>query len=106
MRDYVFVLDIARAYMMLAEHMDDKSIHGTAFNFGTGEPVSVLELTEKILKVAGREDLKPDVQNSAHGEILHQYLSSTKAREVLGWEPAASLSDRLQETFDWYRENA
>ncbi len=106
MRDYVFVLDIARAYMMLAEHMDDTSIHGTAFNFGTGEPVSVLDLTEKILKVAGREDLKPDVQNSAHGEILHQYLSSTKAREVLGWEPAASLSDRLQETFDWYKENA
>ncbi len=106
MRDYVFVLDIARAYMMLAEHMDDTSIHGTPFNFGTGEPVSVLELTEKILKVAGREDLKPDVQNSAHGEILHQYLSSTKAREVLGWEPAASLSDRLQETFDWYRENS
>ncbi len=106
MRDYVFVLDIARAYMMLAEHMDDKSIHGTAFNFGTGEPVSVLELTNKMLKVADREDLKPDVQNTAHGEILHQYLSSTKAREVLGWEPAASLSDRLQETYNWYREHA
>ena len=105
MRDYVFVLDIARAYMMLAEHMDDTSIHGKAFNFGTGEPVSVLDLTQKILKVAGREDLKPDVQNNAHGEILHQYLSSTMAREVLGWEPAASLSDRLQETFNWYREN-
>ncbi len=105
MRDYVYVLDIARAYMMLAEHMDDSSIHGKAFNFGTGEPVSVLELTQKILKVAGREDLKPDVQNNAHGEILHQYLSSTMAREVLGWEPAATLSDRLQETYSWYREN-
>ena len=103
MRDYVFVLDIARAYMMLAEHMDDTSIHGKAFNFGTGEPVSVLELTQKILKAAGREDLKPDVQNNAHGEILHQYLSSTMAREVLGWKPAATLSDRLQETHRWYQ---
>lgn len=106
MRDYVFVLDIVRAYMMLAEHMDDTSIHGKAFNFGTGEPVSVLELTQKILKAAGREDLKPDVQNNAHGEILHQYLSSTMAREVLGWEPASPLSDRLQETYNWYRENS
>ena len=105
MRDYVFVKDIARAYMMLAEHMDDSSIHGKAFNFGTGEPVSVLELTQKILKVAGREDLKPDVHNNAHGEILHQYLSSTMARKVLGWEPAAPLSDRLQETYNWYHEN-
>ena len=105
MRDYVFVKDIARAYMMLAEHMDDSSIHGKAFNFGTGEPVSVLELTQKILKVAGREDLKPDVQNNAHGEILHQYLSSTMARKVLGWEPAAPLSDRLQETYNWYHEH-
>ena len=104
MRDYVYVQDIARAYMMLAEHMDDPSIHGKAFNFGTGEPVSVLELTQKILKVVGREDLKPNVQNNAHGEILHQYLSSTMAREVLGWEPATSLSDRLQETYNWYHE--
>ena len=104
MRDYVFVQDIVNAYMILAAHMDDKTIHGQAFNFGTGEPISVLDLTLEILRVAKREDLVPDVQNNASGEILHQYLSSDRANEVLGWRPASNLSGRLTETFDWYRE--
>lgn len=105
MRDYVFVGDIVNAYLMLAEHMDDRSIHGKAFNFGTGEPVSVLDLTNTILRVAGRRDLEPDIQNTAKAEILNQYLSSRLANEVLGWKPGATLAERLAETYAWYREN-
>jgi CDP-glucose 4,6-dehydratase len=103
-RDYVFVQDIVNAYMLLAAHMDDRKIHGKAFNFGTGEPISVLDLTLEILRVAGREDLAPNVRNSATGEILHQFLSSDRATEILGWRPAHTLSERLAETFAWYRD--
>lgn len=105
LRDYVFVKDIAGAYMILAEHMENRDIHGRAFNFGTGKPVSVLELTRLILKVADRQDLAPDVQNTAQGEINHQYLSSERAQTVLGWRPGAgaSIEEHLAETFDWYK---
>jgi len=102
-RDYVFVKDIAHAYMLLAENMDNKDIHGMAFNFGTGEPLSVLELIRLILKVAKREDLEPDVQNTAKGEILHQYLSSERSSSILNWTPGAGIEDRLAETYAWYR---
>lgn len=104
MRDYVYIDDIVNAYLLLAERMDDKSIHGKAFNFGTGEPVSVLDLTRLILKVAGRENLAPDVQNSSKAEIQNQYLSSRLANGLLGWRPGASLSERLALTWSWYRE--
>lgn len=104
MRDYVFVQDIVSAYLLLAEKMDDSTIHGRAFNFGTGEPISVLDLTREILRVADREDLSPDVRNDSSGEILHQYLSSDQAREILGWRPASSLSGRLAESFAWYSD--
>ncbi len=103
-RDYVYVKDVVSAYLLLAEHMDGPDIHGRAFNLGTGEPLSVLELTKMILQVAGRQDLEPVVLNEAHGEIHHQYLSSELARAVLGWQPGASLSDRLGETIAWYQE--
>ncbi len=106
LRDYVFVADIVNAYMTLAERMDDSSIHGRAFNFGTGAPVSVLELTNALLKVSGRTDLVPDVQNTAKGEILHQYLSSGLANSLLRWHPAKPLEDRLRETFVWQRDLA
>ena len=104
-RDYVYVRDIVSAYLMLAERMDDASIHGQAFNFGTGEPVPVLDLTLRILRLAGRSDLAPLVQNASRGEIQAQYLSSDRANEVLGWRPAATLDQRLSETIDWYRAN-
>ncbi len=102
-RDYVYVKDIAAAYMTLAEHMDNSDIHGKAFNFGTGEPLSVLDFIRLILKAAKREDLEPDVQNTASGEILHQYLSSELAQSALSWKPGASVEDRLVETFQWYQ---
>ena len=104
-RDYVYVRDIVSAYLMLAEAMDDKSIHGQAFNFGTGEPVPVLDLTQRILRLAGRPDLEPIVQGTSHGEIQAQYLSSGRANEILGWHPAATLDQRLSETIEWYRAN-
>jgi len=104
MRDYVFVQDIVNAYLLLAAHMDDRKIHGKAFNFGTGGPISVLDLTLEILRAAKREDLVPEVRNNASGEILHQYLSSEQANRVLGWKPTSKLSGRLAETFSWYHD--
>jgi CDP-glucose 4,6-dehydratase len=104
-RDYVHVRDAVGAYLLLAQRMDDASIHGLAFNFGTGEPVAVLDLTRRILRLAGRGDLEPDVQNMANGEILAQYLSSERANTVLGWRPAATLDQRLAETIRWYDAN-
>ncbi len=83
-RDYVYVKDIVGAYLLLAERMDDPGLHGQAFNIGTGEPVSVLDLTRRVLLAADRPDLEPDVQNNASREIPRQYLSSDLARTVPG----------------------
>ncbi len=104
-RDYVYVKDVAQAYLTLAECMDDSKLHGQAFNIGTGEPVSVLDLTHRLLVAAGREDLEPLVQNAAHSEILRQYLSSDRARATLGWKPTAGLDERLLDTVEWYRSH-
>ena len=104
MRDYVHVMDIAEGYLTLAEAMDRDEVRGQAFNLGTGEPLAVLALTERILKAAGRADLTPDIRDEAEGEIKHQYLCSDLATRLLGWEPGASLDERLRQTAEWYRE--
>ncbi len=105
-RDYIHVKDAVDAYLFLAEKMDTPGIHGQAFNFGTNEPLSVLELTEMILATAGRQDLKPEIQATSSGEISKQYLSSKKAQDVLGWRPRALIQERLEETLDWYKANS
>lgn len=104
-RDYFFVKDGARAYMHLAEKMNDKALHGHAFNFSNEIQVTVLELTKRILNLCGREDLQPKVLNEAKNEIKHQYLSATKAKKLLGWAPRWDLDAGLRETIAWYREH-
>lgn len=102
MRDYVFVKDIVSAYLLMAEQINKPEVRGRGFNFGTGTPQSVLDLTQKILNAADRTDIEPIILNEVKGEIRHQYLSWELARDVLGWQPGASLESRLQETIEWY----
>jgi CDP-glucose 4,6-dehydratase len=47
--------------------------------------------------------LQPDVRNEASHEIKEQYLSSEKARRMLGWKPVFSLDEGLKRAVDWYR---
>jgi len=103
-RDYFYVKDGALAYMHLAEKMDDSKIHGEPFNFSNELQITVLELTNKILKLMRREDLKPVVLNEAKNEIKHQFLSAKKAKKVLDWEAKYDLAGSLKETIEWYTE--
>lgn len=103
-RDYFYVEEGARVYMMLAERLaTDAKLRGEAFNFSNEMQVTVLELVEKILK-AMKTDLTPDVRNEANQEIRIQYLNAKKAREQLGWKPELTLDEGLARTIAWYRE--
>ncbi|HUF46336.1 MAG TPA: NAD-dependent epimerase/dehydratase family protein [Vicinamibacterales bacterium] len=103
LRDYVYVKDVARAYLRLAEAIDDGSGIGQAFNFSDESPRSVMAVVQSITSLMGAT-VQPDVRNEARGEIRDQYLSARKARELLGWRPAFSLESGLRETIEWYRD--
>jgi len=103
LRDYLYVQDAVRAYLTLAEHLERQEIAGQAFNFGTNRPRTVLEMVKAIIAISGSPDLKPVILGEASNEIQDQYLDSTKAREILDWEPRYSLENGLTETIDWYR---
>lgn len=101
-RDYFYVEDGAQAYITLAEQMaQNPALKGEVFNFSTEEPLTVLELTQRILQMM-KSDMEPVVQNQASGEILKQHLSAAKARNVLGWNPQFSLTEGLNNTIEWY----
>jgi CDP-glucose 4,6-dehydratase len=101
-REYFYAPDAAQAYLLLAERMQDASLHGEAFNFGTEEPRSVLELVSAILSLMDRSSLQPQILGCATNEIPVQHLDCTKARERLGWRSAHSLEQGLAATIRWY----
>jgi CDP-glucose 4,6-dehydratase len=103
-RDYIFIRDVVSGYLTLAEAIDQPEIRGRAYNFSVDIPLSVLQLTEEILSVMGREDLRPVILNVAKAEIAEQHLSAARARRELNWRPLYDLKAGLVETVAWYRD--
>jgi CDP-glucose 4,6-dehydratase len=102
-RDYIYIRDVVEGYLRLAEKMDRSELWGRAFNLSLETPLSVIEITERILDLMGRPDLRPIILNEAKAEIPEQHLSAARAREELNWRPARTLAQALTETISWYR---
>ena len=102
-RDFIFTDDIVAGYLLLAENIDRAK--GEAFNFGSGEPISMLDLVNSIVTLMGKEnDLTPDIllKTKIENEIDAQYLDSAKVNERFGWTPQVDIKDGLKRTIDWY----
>jgi CDP-glucose 4,6-dehydratase len=105
-RDLLYVEDAVEAYLAICDLLDEGGAAGQAFNAGSGEPRSVLEIVELICELAGG-GVAPDVRGSGTpgSEIDRQWVDATKLRAATGWEPKVDLEDGLRRTIAWYREH-
>lgn len=105
-RDFIFTTDIVGGYLLLAENIENAA--GEAFNFGSGDPVSMLDLVNSIVRLMGRsDDLFPNIllKTKIANEIDAQYLASDKVNKRFGWKPLVDLESGLKMTIDWYTNN-
>ena len=98
-RDFMHVEDGARAYLMLATATPPP--HG-AFNFGTGTPMRVIDVVQDICAEMDWEG-GITIIPTEKGEIVDQYLDTTRAQRELGWEPRIDWKKGLRDTILWYR---
>jgi CDP-glucose 4,6-dehydratase len=105
-RDFIHVDDVVDLYLEIAQRLPAEEVAGEVFNGGHNQPVKILDLVHRILRLSGAEDLQPDIRGvgTGHGEIDRQWLDSSKAREVLGWTPKVSLEAGMKKTIEWYRD--
>jgi len=105
-RDFLYVEDVAGAYLAIDAALADGRAAGEAFNAGWGAPNSVREVVDLICEVSGAE-VEPDYRGEGNpeGEIDRQYLASDKIREVAGWAPRVDLREGISRTIAWYREH-
>ena len=103
-RDYLYVEDAARCYLLLAQ------AHVGPSRPGRGGIQLRLRAPPERARGRGAHagavgtSLEPDIRATASGEIFHQYLSADKARRrLLGWEPAHTFEEGLDRTVAWYR---
>lgn len=101
-RDYVYIDDIVDGYVLLAEKLHKLKLGGQAFNLSDESPLSVLKVLDKINELADKK-LTYKILKCAKYEIKDQYLTSAKARKILGWEPRYTLTEGLDKTIFWYK---
>jgi UDP-glucose 4-epimerase len=98
-RDYVYVDDVATAFLCAAEA--PITTIGT-FNIGTGIQTTVTELHQLIAEVVG-VSRPPDHAGARTGEVHASALDPTRAGRVLGWKPDTDLSEGIKRTVHWLR---
>jgi len=104
-RDYVHVMDIARAHTKAVQYMmNNKSEEAVeVFNLGTGNGVSVLEAIKAFEEVSGLE-LNYKIGPRRSGDVEEVYADNSKAIQKLGWELKYSLNDMMLSAWDWQKK--
>ena len=97
MREFLHVDDLAEALINCMDKYDSDDI----INIGTGEDVTIKELSEIVAKVVDfRRTIEWDT--SKPNGTPRKVLNVDKIKS-LGWEPKISLNDGIKSTYDWYR---
>jgi len=101
-RDFVHVLDVARACRLALETPD---IDGFVFNVGSGRSRSILSIAEDLAAILGKSRIKPHITGKYRvGDIRHCFADIALSRNKLGFAPSVSFQDGLEELADWLAE--
>lgn len=97
-RDWLYVKDHCAALHLLV----GEGKPGETYNIGANAQLSNLELTRKILDALGLDESWVERVPDRLGHDLRYAVDSSKLRS-LGWEPAHSFEEWLEQTIDWYK---
>ncbi len=92
-RDFVYVKDVVRANLLAMRSAEAGK--GEVFNVGTGKRTSLLELLKTLGRIFGRE-VAPQFAAERAGDIRHSVSDISRAKEVLGYAPRATLEEGLR----------
>jgi UDP-glucose 4-epimerase len=101
-RDYIHVTDLAQAHVLGLEYLLEHQV-SQIFNLGNGSGFSVKEVIDTAEKVTGKEISIEECPRRA-GDPAILIGSSTRARQILGWEPKyADLTTIVKHAWKWHQ---
>ena len=96
-RDYIHVVDLARAHLAALKRLDETDAPIERFNIGTGKGYSVLDVIHAYEKAAGVK-IPYVITERRSGDVDACYADPTKAKEVLHWEAQYDLDRMCQDS--------
>ncbi|MCM5662016.1 UDP-glucose 4-epimerase GalE [Galbibacter mesophilus] len=101
-RDYIHVVDLAKAHVVALERLiENKNKQNyEVFNVGTGTGSSVLEVIKSFEKVSDKK-LNYKIVDRRQGDVIAAYADTTKANNELGWKAKSTLDEAMQSAWKW-----
>jgi len=101
-RDYIHVVDLAKAHVIALQRLiDKKNVDNVeVFNLGTGTGSSVLEVIHAFEKVSQKK-LPYKIVDRREGDVVEAFADTEKANKVLGWKTELSLEQALESAWKW-----
>ena len=102
-RDYIHVVDLAKGHIKALNWvLNNNGID--AFNLGTGNGYSVLELVEAFKKF-NNIDVPYKIVGRRDGDIASCYADASKAKDVLDWSCAYNIEDMVKDSYNYVKNS-
>ena len=103
-RDFNYVDDVVDAFLMAGA---SEKANGEVYNLGSGKPVSVIDITKKLIEIAGSGsyELAEWPKDKKKIEIGDYYADFSKIKNALGWEPETGLEEGLEKTIGYFKKH-
>ncbi|QHU90767.1 UDP-glucose 4-epimerase GalE [Candidatus Saccharibacteria bacterium oral taxon 488] len=102
-RDYIHVVDLARAHVAALEHLGEPD-ECKVYNIGTGRGTSVLELVKAFETASGKE-VPYQITPRRPGDIAACYADPGLAEAELGWRAELTIEDACRDAWNWQSNN-
>ena len=102
-RDFIHVQDVVEANILTVK--SEKAI-GEAINIATGNPTSINQLAETMLRTVSGHRIKKSYSSPRKGDIKHCFADIGKATRILGFYPKYSMQNELPKLLKSYQLRA
>jgi len=101
-RDYIHVVDVARAHVVAMERLLNAENQQAfeVFNLGTGEGYSVLDVIKTFEEVSGVQ-VPYAIGARRAGDVVKVFADTVRANEVLGWHAEKTLAEMMMAAWEW-----
>ena len=102
-RDYIHVMDLAEGHVKALQHCVSRpGVH--AYNLGTGQPQSVLQMVQAFEQACGRP-VPYALEPRRPGDIAECWADPAKAERELGWHATRDLPAMCADSWRWQSLN-
>jgi len=102
-RDYIHVMDLARAHVDALEYLQREE-RSLTVNLGTGQGTSVLQLL-KALERASEREIPYQIVGRRAGDVAEIYADPALARQLLGWQTELDVDAMCRDAWRWQSDN-